>query len=157
MDNIRDIKDPVLERGIAEALEKAGLHVYLDDDVIRADNVGVGSGNGSVNLSVDVFEVNGQRWIKLHDVLVSKTSQGSDEETAQWALVLSTAALSAGVVSVHLRTPGSGIKGYGLVAELWAYAEGLSADHLLEVVTQFIAEVDILDDQTQQIATRVGI
>ena len=106
---------------------------------------------------MDVFRVKGKRWIKLSDILVSRESPNDDHKTVQWALVLSKATVDAGVVSVHLHTPHSGTEVYGLVAELWAYAEDLEVDHLLTVVDQFITEVDILDNKVQDLVERIGL
>ena len=139
----QDIADPKFEEVILDTLRAAGIAAYRDDDVIKADNVSAGTGDGSVCISLDVVAINKGRLLKISTCVgVSKDStkavvaaQFGNDRT--WLPKFETLELTS--LGVH-----------GVFANTYLFCDHLSKDELKYTVSTFVAEVDAIDNDMRE-------
>jgi len=143
-----DVKDSTLEKWVFSVLQDSGFKPTRVDDVIKLEGVGVGSGDSSVDLALNLVELEGLRVIEITSVLRSETMNFDR------AVLVSTrgnmACLTAKFTPVEL----SDRSGHIVQASMILYADYLNEKELRAMIYLFIKEVDVIDNELVQLAER---
>jgi hypothetical protein len=135
-----DISDPVFEAEIFNLLVDFGFSPERKGDVIHLSGVGVGSGDSSANISMNLVEMDGHRILEISSYL---TAPGVSFDKA--TLISAQGNLScliAKFVPVEQIEKGTHLVRAGFVL----YADHLSGQELKSILYLFIKEVDAIDN-----------
>jgi hypothetical protein len=135
-----DITDPAFEAEIFNYLVEFGFAPKRTGDVIQLSGVGVGSGDNSINISMNLVEMDGHRILEITSCL---TAPGVSFEKA--TLVSAQGNLSCVIAKF---VPVEQVeRGIHLVRAGFAlYADHLSGKELKSILYLFIKEVDAIDN-----------
>ncbi len=136
-----DISDPVFETEIFNHLIEFGFSPEHNGDVIVLSGVGVGSGDSSVNISINLVEMDGHRILEVSSFL--KAPGVSFERATLIAAQGNLSCLIAKFIPVEQLEQGNHTVRAGFVL----YADHLSGKELKSTLYLFIKEIDAIDNQ----------
>ena len=135
-----DITDPAFEAEIFNFLVEFGFSPERDGDVIHLAGVGVGSGDDSANISINLVEMDGHRILEIISPL--KAPGVSFEKATLIAAQGNLSCLIAKFVPVEQVEKGTHFVRAGFAL----YADHLSGQELKSTLYLFIKEVDAIDN-----------
>jgi hypothetical protein len=135
-----DVSDPTFETEIFENLQEFGYTPERTGDLIRLTGVGVGSGDGSVNISLNLVEMDGYRILEISSEL---KSQGVSFDKA---VIVSVQGNLSCLTAKFTPFEQLGQGGHGVRAGIAIYADYLSKQELNAMLYLFIKEVDAIDN-----------
>jgi len=142
---VRKASDPSLDAEWLRALEIGGFGPSVADGVVHLTGVGVGHGDQSVDIAIQVLDMDEHRVLEFRAPLRS--------EPAPFGLASLAAVRGSG--SCHLakfdvdelpKREGAPTL-FGLVARFHLYADHLSSEELRVMLTLFLKEVDEIDNE----------
>ncbi len=136
-----DISDPVFETEIFNHLIEFGFSPERNGDLIELSGVGVGSGDSSVNISINLVEMDGHRILEVSSFL--KAPGVSFERATLIAAQGNLSCLIAKFIPVEQLEQGNHTVRAGFVL----YADHLSGKELKSTLYLFIKEIDAIDNQ----------
>ena len=119
-----DIADDAYESEILEMLENSGFAPHREKDVIHLNGVGIGRGNSSVDIEIDLVAMDGHRILEITAPL------RMPPVTFELASLMCT---QGNTHTVH--------------AIMTLYADHLSETELSRMLYLFIKEIDRVDDE----------
>lgn len=136
-----DIEDTEFESEVLKMLEKSGFAPLREKDVIHLNGVGIGRGNASVDIQLDLVSMDGHRILEIIAPL------RMPPVTFELASLMCT----QGNISCHIAK----FKPVELLEEnthiveaiLTLYADHLSETELSRMLYLFIKEIDRVDDE----------
>ena len=135
-----DISDPAFENVIFDLLKEFGFAPERQNDLIHLKGVGVGNNDNSVNICLNLIEMDGHRILEITSNL---DAPGVSFEKA-------TLIAAQGNISCHIAkfVPVEQLdKGVHFVqAGFFLYADHLSGMELKSILYLFIKEVDAIDN-----------
>lgn len=135
-----DITDPAFEVEIFNFLVEFGFSPERNGDVIHLSGVGVGSGDNSANININLVEMDGHRILEITSLL--KAPGVSFEKATLIAAQGNLSCLIAKFVPVEQVEKGTHLVRAGFVL----YADHLSGQELKSILFLFIKEVDAIDN-----------
>ena len=135
-----DITDPVFEAEIFNFLIEFGFAPKRTGDVIHLSGVGVGSGDNSADININLVEMDGHRILEITSYL--KAPGVSFEKATIIAAQGNLSCLIAKFVPVEQIENGTHLVRAGFVL----YADHLSGQELKSILYLFIKEVDAIDN-----------
>ena len=135
-----DITDPAFEVEIFNFLVEFGFSPERNGDVIHLSGVGVGSGDNSANININLVEMDGHRILEITSQL--KAPGVSFEKATLIAAQGNLSCLIAKFVPVEQVEKGTHLVRAGFVL----YADHLSGQELKSILYLFIKEVDAIDN-----------
>jgi hypothetical protein len=135
-----DITDPAFEVEIFDHLVEFGFSPERNGDVIHLSGVGVGSGDNSANIKINLVEMDGHRILEITSQL--KAPGVSFEKATLIAAQGNLSCLIAKFVPVEQVEKGTHLVRAGFVL----YADHLSGKELKSILYLFIKEVDAIDN-----------
>jgi hypothetical protein len=135
-----DITDPAFEAEIFNHLVEFGFSPERNGDVIHLSGVGVGSGDSSADISINLVEMDGHRILEITATL--KAPGVSFEKATIIAAQGNLSCLIAKFVPVEQIENGTHLVRAGFVL----YADHLSGQELKSILYLFIKEVDAIDN-----------
>lgn len=138
--DIADVTNKGLERELINLLSRMGLDPNYHDDLIVLTDVGVGEGDNSVTIVLDLVELNG-KGVLLLQAFIAEAPPYADVGAMTVTGALSQQTLFGGV---QVRTP------QGSPEQVWLVVPIMQADlaeaPLQQALTLLAAEADFLDD-----------
>ncbi len=135
-----DVSDPVFEAKIFDYLVEFGFSPERKGDLIHLPGVGVGSGDSSTNIKINLVEMDGHR---ILEITCHLTAPGVSFEKATVAAAQGNlSCLIAKFVPVENIERGTHLVRAGFVL----YADHLSGKELKSILYLFIKEVDAIDN-----------
>lgn len=136
-----DIVDEVFESQLLAMLENTGFAPRLEKDVIHLTGVGVGRGNSSVDIGINLVEMDGHR---ILEVIAPLRMPPVNFELA--ALMCTRGNLECLIAKFN---PVEHLDGniHTVNAILTLYADHLSEKELSRMLYLFIKEIDRIDDE----------
>ena len=135
-----DITDPAFEVEIFNFLVEFGFSPERNGDVIHLSGVGVGSGDNSANININLVEMDGHLIVEITSLL--KAPGVSFEKATLIAAQGNLSCLIAKFVPVEQVEKGTHLVRAGFVL----YADHLSGQELKSILYLFIKEVDAIDN-----------
>jgi hypothetical protein len=135
-----DITDPAFEVEIFDHLVEFGFSPESNGDVIHLSGVGVGSGDNSANIKINLVEMDGHRILEITSQL--KAPGVSFEKATLIAAQGNLSCLIAKFVPVEQVEKGTHFVRAGFAL----YADHLSGQELKSILYLFIKEVDAIDN-----------
>ena len=135
-----DITDPAFEVEIFDHLVEFGFSPERNGDVIHLSGVGVGSGDNSANIKINLVEMDGHRILEITSQL--KAPGVSFEKATLIAAQGNLSCLIAKFVPVEQVEKGTHFVRAGFAL----YADHLSGQELKSILYLFIKEVDAIDN-----------
>ena len=135
-----DITDRAFEAEIFNHLVEFGFSPERNGDVIHLSGVGVGSGDNSANININLVEMDGHRILEITSLL--KAPGVSFEKATLIAAQGNLSCLIAKFVPVEQVEKGTHLVRAGFVL----YADHLSGQELKSILYLFIKEVDAIDN-----------
>jgi hypothetical protein len=135
-----DITDPAFEAEIFNFLIEFGFAPKRTGDVIHLSGVGVGSGDNSADININLVEMDGHRILEITSYL--KAPGVSFEKATIIAAQGNLSCLIAKFVPVEQIENGTHLVRAGFVL----YADHLSGQELKSILYLFIKEVDAIDN-----------
>ena len=142
-----DITDPAFEVEIFNFLVEFGFSPERNGDVIHLSGVGVGSGDNSANININLVEMDGHRILEITSLL--KAPGVSFEKATLIAAQGNLSCLIAKFVPVEQVEKGTHLVRAGFVL----YADHLSGQELKSILYLFIKEVDAIDNYLVDLLT----
>lgn len=136
-----DVQDSTLEKWVFSVLHDAGFKPTQSEDVIKLEGVGVGSGDSSVDLSLNLVELEGLRVIEIISLL--KTKNMSFERATLIATRGNLSCLTAKFTPIENLEKG----GHLVQASMILYADYINEKELRAMIYLFIKEVDNIDNE----------
>ena len=141
-----DVQDSTLEKWVFSVLDDAGFKPTLIEDVIKLEGVGVGSGDSSVDLTLNLVELEGLRVIEIISPL--KTKIMSFERATLIATRGNLSCLTAKFTPVEVLEE----SGHQVHASMILYADHINEKELRAMIYLFIKEVDNIDNELVNLA-----
>ena len=135
-----DITDPAFEVEIFNFLVEFGFSPERNGDVIHLSGVGVGSGDNSANININLVEMDGHRILEITSLL--KAPGVSFEKATLIAAQGNLSCLIVKFVPVEQIEKGTHLVRAGFVL----YADHLAGQELKSILYLFIKEVDAIDN-----------
>jgi hypothetical protein len=146
---VLNLQDPVFEQWVCDSLNRAGFNASLSGHLIHLEGVGVGSGDSSVDLQLDLLAMNEHRVLELSAV-VGQTLNFSDA-----ALAVLQGNNDTHVVKFKSREVLKGENSeHEVVALTYLFADHLSENELSTMTWLFVREVDRVDNELREIMRR---
>lgn len=142
-----DITDPAFEAEIFNHLVEFGFSPSRMGDVIHLSGVGVGSGDSSTDISINLVEMDGHRIIEITSYL--KAPGVSFDKAVLISAQGNLSCLIAKFVPVEQIEKGSHLVRAGFAL----YADHLSGPELKSILYLFIKEVDAIDNNLVDMLT----
>ncbi len=137
--------DPAFTVEWLTALEKAGFAPEVDAGVIRLSGVGVVQGDRSVDIEIQLIQMDDHRVLEIRAPI---RSESATFEVATLAAVRGGAACHLAKFDLEERVDRVGASAaFGLVARFHLYADHLSAEELTVMLALFLKEVDGIDNE----------
>lgn len=135
-----DISDPAFESQIFDYLVDFGFSPERNGDVIELSGVGAGFGDNSVNIGINLVEMDGHRILEITSML--KAPGASFEKATLVAAQGNLSCLIAKFIPVEQIEKGTHL----IRAGFSLYADHLSGQELKSILYLFIKEVDGIDN-----------
>lgn len=149
---IRSIKDPTLEKEVINTLLEAGFNPIVQGQVITLTGVGHHSGDQSVNMGIDLLEVDGFRILRFSSLL---TTPPANFDAACLACVRGNGASTIPKFDVLELIPDeTNTHRFGLSASLHLFADHLSHEELRVMLVLFLKEIDQIDNELAEMMAR---
>jgi hypothetical protein len=136
-----DIEDAEFESDLLKMLERSGFAPRREKDVIHLNGVGIGRGNSSVDIQIDLVSMDGNRILEIIAPL----------RMPPVTFELASLMCIQGNISCHIAKfkPVEQLKEntHTVEAILTLYADHLSEIELSRMLYLFIKEIDRVDDQ----------
>ena len=142
-----DITDPAFEAEIFNHLAEFGFSPNRMGDVIHLSGVGVGSGDSSTDIGINLVEMDGHRIIEITSYL--KAPGVSFDKAVLISAQGNLSCLIAKFVPVEQIEKGSHLVRAGFAL----YADHLSGPELKSILYLFIKEVDAIDNNLVDMLT----
>ncbi len=142
-----DITDPAFEAEIFNHLVEFGFSPSRMGDVIHLSGVGVGSGDSSTDIGINLVEMDGHRIIEITSYL--KAPGVSFDKALLISAQGNLSCLIAKFVPVEQIEKGSHLVRAGFAL----YADHLSGPELKSILYLFIKEVDAIDNNLVDMLT----
>ncbi len=142
-----DITDPAFEAEIFNHLVEFGFSPSRMGDVIHLSGVGVGSGDSSTDIGINLVEMDGHRIIEITSFL--KAPGVSFDKAVLISAQGNLSCLIAKFVPVEQIEKGSHLVRAGFAL----YADHLSGPELKSILYLFIKEVDAIDNNLVDMLT----
>ena len=136
-----DVADEVFESELLVMLEKSGFAPRRDKDVIHLNAVGIGHGNSSVDIEIDLVSMDGHRILEITAPL-RMPSVNFD-----LASLMSTQGNIRCVIAKFKPVELLETKSHTVHAIMTLYADHLSENELSRMLYLFIKEIDRSDDE----------
>ena len=142
-----DIEDTEFESEVLKMLESSGFAPRREKDVIHLNGVGIGRGNSSVDIQIDLVSMDGHRILEIIAPL------RMPPVTFELASLMCT----QGNISCHIAKfkPVEHLEENTHIVEaiLTLYADHLSETELSRMLYLFIKEIDRVDDELVAMST----
>ena len=142
-----DIADDAFESQILVMLENSGFAPHREKDVIHLNGVGIGRGNSSVDIEIDLVAMDGHRILEIIAPL------RMPPVTFELASLMCT----QGNISCHIAKfkPVEMLQGntHTVHAMMTLYTDHLSETELSRMLYLFIKEIDRIDDELVAMST----
>jgi hypothetical protein len=146
---IRNITDPRLEREVHENLREAGFAPEQHGDVVVLNGVGHHDGDRSVDMEIDLLEMDGFRILQFRSLL--RTPPAGFEQ-ASLASVRGNGACAITKFDVVELDDHEAVGGrFGIRASFHLFADHLSRGELRVMLTLFLKEVDSIDNELAEL------
>jgi len=142
-----DITDPAFEAEIFNHLVEFGFSPNRMGDIIHLSGVGVGSGDSSTDIGINLVEMDGHRIIEITSFL--KAPGVSFDKAVLISAQGNLSCLIAKFVPVEQIEKGSHLVRAGFAL----YADHLSGQELKSILYLFIKEVDAIDNNLVEMLT----
>ena len=142
-----DITDPAFEAEVFNHLVEFGFSPNRMGDAIHLSGVGVGSGDSSTDISINLVEMDGHRIIEITSFL--KAPGVSFDKAVLISAQGNLSCLIAKFVPVEQLEKGSHLVRAGFAL----YADHLSGPELKSILYLFIKEVDAIDNNLVDMLT----
>ena len=137
--------DSTLDAEWLTALEQAGFAPQLDGGVVHLTGVGVAPGDRSVDVAFQVLDMNDHRVLEIRAPI---RSAPAPFEVAALAAVRGSAACHLAKFDLEEQPGPAGVESvFGLVGRFHLYADHLSSEELVVMLTLFLNEVDGIDNE----------
>jgi hypothetical protein len=142
---IRNITDRVLEADIFDNLRESGFAPAHRGDVIVLSGVGHHEGDRSVDMEIDLLEMDGFRILQFRSLL---RTQPAGFQQASLAAVRGNGACAIPKFEVvEITQDFAHEHRFGIRASFHLYADHLSRDELRVMLTLYLKEVDDIDSE----------
>ncbi len=142
----KNIVDTAFEDHVLEAITQAGFKVEKVGDRVKIWDSGSHSGNKSIDAVLDLVEIEG---VRILEVKVLIRGEATSFEAANMAAAQGNLnSLIAKFVPIEEESR----DGHRIEASLSLYADHLSNEELITMLTIFIAEIDDIDEEIISIA-----
>lgn len=135
-----DIEDTEFESEVLKMLEKSGFAPHRDKDVIHLNGVGIGRGNSSVDIEIDLVTMDGHR---ILEIVAPLRMPPVNFDLA--SLMCTKGNISCFIPKFkpieHLVE-----NTHKVQASMTLYADHLSEDELSRMLHLFIKEIDKIDE-----------
>jgi len=146
---VRKARDPVLDAQWLNALVDGGFDPSIEGDLVHLNGVGVAPGDRSVDVAIQVLELDEHRVLEIRAPI---RSEAATFEVAALAAVRGSGVCRLAKFDVRERPGDQGVPTvFGLVASFHLYADHLSADELRVMLALFLKEVDEIDNELARI------
>ena len=146
------IKAPTLEKAGISTLLEAGFNPIVRGQVITLTGVGHHTGDQSVNMGIDLLEVDGFRILRFSSVLTTPPANFDD---ASLACVRGNGASTIPKYEVLEVIPDeTNIHRFGLRASFHLYADHLSREESRVMLILFLKEIDEIDNELAEMMAR---
>jgi hypothetical protein len=135
-----DISDPSFEAELFNLLVEFGFSPIRKGDLIQLSGVGVGSGDSSIDININLVEMDGHRILEIFSYL--KAPGVSFEKATLISAQGNLSCLTAKFVPVEQLAKGV----HQVRAGMILYADFLSGPELKSMLYLFIKEVDAVDN-----------
>ena len=136
-----DVADEAFESELLVMLEKSGFAPRREKDVIHLNAVGIGHGNSSVDIEIDLVSMDGHRILEITAPL-RMPSVNFD-----LASLMSTQGNIRCVIAKFKPVELLETKSHTVHAIMTLYADHLSENELSRMLYLFIKEIDRIDDE----------
>jgi hypothetical protein len=143
-----DISDPAFELEIFQHLQDFGFSPERRGDIIHLSGAGVGFGDNSVDLTLNLVEIDGHRILEISSQL--KTPAVSFDKAVIISAQGNLSCLTAKFTPVEMLETDSHVVRAGVIL----YADHLSGKELKAMLYLFIKEVDAIDNVLVDIALK---
>ncbi len=146
------INDPTLEKEVISILLEAGFNPIVRGQVVTLTGVGHHSGDQSVNMGIDLLEVDGSRILRFSSLLTTPPANFDD---ACIACVRGNGASTIPKFDVLELIPDeTNTQRFGLRASFHLYADHLSHEELRVMLRLFLKEIDDIDNELAEMMAR---
>jgi hypothetical protein len=139
-----DISDPAFETEIFNQLQEFGYSPERRGDIIELSGVDVGSGESSVNLALNLVEMDG------HRILEFSTELKSPGVSFDQAVIVSAQGNLSCLTTKFTPIEHLDLGRHGVRAGLVLYADHLSKEELKAMLYLYIKEVDAIDNALEE-------
>jgi len=148
---VRNINDPDMEQTWLRILAEAGYAPIMRDSTIELHGVGVAHADQSVNLTIQLLDMDGHRVLAIHAPI---SAQPATYDLACLAGIRGGGACHLAKIDVVERFANQDQPHrFGLIARFHLYADHLSAQELQVMLQLFLKEVDEVDNELVAIMT----
>jgi len=148
---VRTIVDPDLERSWLAILTDVGFDPVVKGPAIQLHGVGVAHADQSVNLTIQLLDMDGHRVLAIHAPI---SAQPATYDLACLAGIRGGGACHLAKIDVVERFANQDQPHrFGLIARFHLYADHLSAQELQVMLQLFLKEVDEVDNELVAIMT----
>ena len=149
---IRNITDPAVEAEIFDTLTEAGFDPSLRGDVIVLSGVGHQGGDRSVDLEIDLLEMDSLRVLQFRSLL---RTQPSHFDTASLACTRGNSASTIPKFDAIERTAdAANPHRFGIQASFHLFADYRSREELRVMLILYLKEIDDIDNELAEITHR---
>jgi len=142
---ILSIEDPTLEKEVISTLLEAGFNPIVRGQVITLTGVGHHTGDQSVNMGIDLLEVDGFRILRFSSIL---TTPPANFEDACLACVRGDGASTIPKFDVQELVPDeTSTHRFGIRASFHLFADHLSHEELRVMLILYLKEIDEIDNE----------
>ena len=146
---IRNITDPAVEAEIFDTLAEAGFDPSMRGDVIVLSGVGHQGGDRSVDLEIDLLEMDSFRVLQFRSLL---RTQPSDFDTASLACTRGNSASTIPKFEVIERAAdATNPHRFGIQASFHLFADYRSREELRVMLMLYLKELDDIDNELAEI------
>lgn len=149
---ILSIEDPTLEKEVISTLLEAGFNPIVRGQVVTLTGVGHHTGDQSVNMGIDLLEVDGFRILRFSSLLTTSPANFDD------ACLACARGNGASTIPkfdvVELIPDETNTNRFGVRASFHLYADHLSHEELRVMLILFLKEIDEIDNELAEMLAR---
>ena len=149
---ITPINDENTQAFILESLQRAGYAPRVDGSVIHVEGAGVGLGDHSVDLRIDVVTIEDTRVVRLSSELPTRATF----ELAALAATRGNGACTVTKFDVIEALADESEPRFTVRASLVLYADHLSAQEFTRMTWLYLRETDAIDNELEGMLTNDG-
>ena len=144
---ITPIDDASTRAFILESLQRAGYAPRVDGSMIRVEGAGVGLGDHSVDLRIDVVDIEDTRVVRLSSELPTRATF----EVAALAATRGNGACTVTKFDVIEALADERERRFTVRASLVLYADQLSEEEFTRMTWLYLREVDAIDNELEAV------